>query len=101
MHYLALAFAQLGHDVLYVDPPVSPLSLIRHPDRRADLFGPATLRPADHLEVWKPRVLPGQNSSVGQRVNATIVERGMARRLSQPDVVIVSSLEARNLTARL
>lgn len=95
MHWLSLALADLGHEVLYVDPPVSPLSLIRQPDRRRDLAGSALERPAPRFTVWHPRVFPGQNSAVGQAANARLLRGGVRRHLGQPDVVVVSSLEAR------
>lgn len=101
MHWLAMALAELGHDVLYVDPPISLLSLIRQPDRRRDLTGPRLERPLPRFQVWHPQVVPGQNSAAGQRINARLLRRGIHRHLGRPDLVVVSSLEARAVTRLL
>jgi len=100
-HFVALALANLGHDVLYVEPPVSPLSLVRHRQRWADLRHPRDEQVQDRLWVWGPRVLPGQNSAAGQRANAVFLARGVRSRLGRPDVVIAFSLEARGVVAAL
>jgi teichuronic acid biosynthesis glycosyltransferase TuaH len=98
---LATAFSDLGHHVLYVDPPVSPLSLVRQPERLGDLLGAARESPRPGLEVWRPRVVPGQNSAVGQRVNTAILRRGIGRLLGTPDLSVITSLEARGLAPSL
>jgi glycosyltransferase involved in cell wall biosynthesis len=99
--YVALALAELGHDVLYVDPPVSPFSVVRNRARAPDLFGAALERPAPNVLVWRPRVMPGQNAWLGQRVNARLTERGIARHLGPPDVTLAYSLESRAVLERL
>lgn len=101
-HFVSLALAQLGHQVLYVDPPVSPLSLLRDRDRLADLLGPAVVR-ADQpgLTIAHPRALPGQNSTLGQRVNSLIVQRAIRRTLGDPELTLGFSLEARATMAGL
>ncbi|MHB8669969.1 MAG: glycosyltransferase [Acidimicrobiales bacterium] len=98
---LALALFDRGHDVLYVDPPVSPLSLLRQPQRIRDLTGRALERPHPRLRIWRPRVLPGQNSAFGQRMNARLLDRGISRHVGSPDLVLVSALEARGVMRRL
>jgi teichuronic acid biosynthesis glycosyltransferase TuaH len=97
MHWLAMALAELGHEVLYVDPPVSPLSLVRQPDRRRDLTGARLEQPLPRFRVWHPLVVPGQNNPAGQRINARVLRSGVRRHLGQPDLVVVSSLEARSV----
>src|SRR5713226_3629626 len=79
IHYLSLALAELGHEVLYVDPPVSPTSLVRHPDRLQDLRGPTLATLAPRVRRWIPRVVPGQNSAIGQRLNARLISAGLDR----------------------
>ncbi len=44
--FLALAMGRQGHEVGYVEPPVSPLSVIRQPQRWRDLIGPSLRSPA-------------------------------------------------------
>src|SRR5207244_4659592 len=96
---VSAALARLGHDVLYVDPPLSPFSL-RHRDRLIDLSR-KPLHPRANLEVWTPLVLPGQNGRVGQRLNGRILLRGVARRAARPDIVVSFALEARAVFERL
>lgn len=97
---VAVALAALGHEVLYVDPPVSPLSVVRNPERLPDLVGSVSERPRPGLTVWRPRVLPGQNSRVGLRVNARVIARGVKANLGVPDITLAYSLESR-ATVRL
>lgn len=99
--FLALALAELGHRVLFVDPPVSPLSVVRDRSRRPDLFGPRVENPADGLTVWHAVVAPGQNSGAGQRVNAAILRRGIERGMPDPALVVALSLEARGVLPSL
>lgn len=101
MKSIAGAFASRGHDVLYVDPPVSPLSVIRQAGRHRDLTGPSDTEETVGLRVWHPRVVPGQNSAGGQRINAGLLYRGLKRRLGAPDLTLVTSLEARRLVRHL
>lgn len=99
--YIALALSRLGHDVLYVDPPVSPLSLLRQPSRWRDLAGDSDDRPSPHLRVWHPRAVPGQNTVVGQRLNGDALHRGVLHRLGSPDLALAFSLESRGLLRQL
>lgn len=93
--YVALALAELGHDVLYVDPPVSPVSVVRDRARLPDLIGHAVEHPDPRLTVWRPRVVPGQNSMFGQAFNARLIRYGIASHLGRPDVTLAYSLESR------
>lgn len=97
---VARALADLDHTVLYVDPPVSPLSLLRQPARLSDLVGRRD-ETVDGVHVWRPRVLPGQNSRVGQRLNTSLLDRGLQRRLPDIDLSVAFSLESRGLFAQL
>lgn len=97
---LARALAQLEHEVLYVDPPASLLSIVRQPERIADLLGQRD-EEVDGVHVWRPVVVPGQNSALGQTVNARLLERGVRRRLISPDLNVAFSLESRGLLPRL
>lgn len=99
--YTALALAALGHDVLYVDPPVSIGSVVRDRDRLRDLRGPRSVSPAPNLRVWRPIVAPGQNTRAGQRFNARLLERGIARQLPRLELTVAFSLEARGVLRRL
>jgi glycosyltransferase involved in cell wall biosynthesis len=99
-HFVAEAMAAAGNDVLYVDPPFSAGSLIRDRNRRADRAAPAEERPQPRLQVWRPRVLPGQNAAVGQLVNAAVLRRGVLHRLA-PDRVVAFALEARTVFEQL
>ncbi len=95
------ALARLGHTVLYVDPPLSPLSVLRQPARRADLRAAVDERAAEDLAVWRPRVVPAQNSRWGQAVNARLLAGGVHRRLGPVDLTVAFSLEARGAFGRL
>lgn len=97
---VARALSGLGHEVLYVDPPVSPLSLLRQPSRRSDLLGPRHEQ-IDGVDVWRPLVVPGQNGRVGQQVNAAWLARGVAHRMPAVDLTIAFSLESRTLFRRM
>ena len=99
-HFIALALAAQGHDVLFVDPPVSPLSVVRSPQRRRELLGPSDERPAANLRVWHPRVLAPQSHPAVRAVNDRLIARGIARR-QDPDVVLAFGLEARGVLPRL
>ena len=101
IHYLDRALVRLGHQVLHVDPPLSPLSVLRHPDRMSDLVGRRVRGADDGVTVWRPRVLPGQNSRAGQVVNSRLLRRGLSRLAAEPDVVITTALESRTLLRRL
>src|SRR5689334_19585657 len=98
--FIAGALALLGHEVLYVDPPVSVLSPLRDRARLQDLRGPRSERGPDGLAVWHPVVLPGQNARIGQAANAAMLERGIRRRMADPDVVVAFALEARGVLRR-
>ena len=100
-HFIALALAAAGHDVLYVEPPVSPLSVIRHRDRWGDLVRPSDAPAEGGVRVWTPRALPGQNSAVAQRVNGARIARGVRDRLGAPDLVLAFSLESRGVVPAL
>ncbi|MGQ0831582.1 MAG: glycosyltransferase [Microthrixaceae bacterium] len=97
---VARALAGLDHSVLYVDPPVSPLSLIRQPGRVHDLMGPRDEQHGD-VRVWRPRVIPGQNSSLGQRINAALLMRGLHQRMREVDLAVAFSLESRGAFAHV
>lgn len=100
-HFVSLALAELGHRALYVDPPVSVGSLVRHPERRTDLVGPRHEAPLPGLQVWHPLALPGQNSAVAQWANAALLRRGIAAHFGEPDLAVAFSLEARGVIRRL
>ncbi|MFZ6004376.1 MAG: glycosyltransferase [Actinomycetota bacterium] len=97
---VARALARLQHDVLYVDPPVSPLSLIRQPARLSDLLGPRDDE-RDGVRVWRPRAMPGQNSGIGQAVNASLLTKGLYKRMPDIDLAVAFSLESRALFAKV
>lgn len=99
--FLALAFAQRGHEVLYVNPPVSPLSFVRSPSRLRHLVGDAITHPVPGITTWQPRVLPGQETAAAQRVNAALVVRGLRRLMPAPDLTIAFGLESRTMFGRL
>jgi teichuronic acid biosynthesis glycosyltransferase TuaH len=99
--YTAMALAELGHEVLYVDPPVSVGSALRDRDRIRDLRGPRLTEAAPGLRVWRPVVAPGQNSTAGQRVNAALLSRGIHRLLPRLELTIGFSLESRGVLRRL
>ena len=92
---LSEALARLHHRVLYVDPPVSPFSVLRDRSRLRDLFATSSSEPLPGLQLWRPRVLPGQNARLVMRGNTSILRAGVERRMPKPDVVIAFSLEAR------
>ncbi len=97
-HHRAKALANLLEPVLYVDPPVSPLSLIRHPERRGDLIGPRFAVDPAGLRVWKPTVIPGQNTPGTRAVNARLLRAGIVRHLgAEPALTLTSALETRAL----
>ena len=97
MHYTAGALCALGHRVLWVDPPVSPVSAVRQPERWTDLRGPRHEQPPGGPEVWRPVVAPGQNGSFGQTVNARWLLRGIRKRIGAPDLSICFVPEARGV----
>jgi teichuronic acid biosynthesis glycosyltransferase TuaH len=99
--FVALALAEAGHEVLYVDPPVSPLSALRDRRRLADLAAPALERPAPGLAVWRPRVLPAQDRASVQRINGGVVARGIARHLGSTDVTFAFGLGHRGTLHRV
>jgi teichuronic acid biosynthesis glycosyltransferase TuaH len=98
---VATALAQRAHQVLYVDPPVSPGSVVRNPRRWRDLLGPRLFEGTDGVRVWRPLLFPGQNQELVQRVNARAQLAGLGRHLGPPDLTIVFSLEGRGLLARV
>jgi teichuronic acid biosynthesis glycosyltransferase TuaH len=100
-HHIAQALARDGHEVLYVDPPLSPVSVLRNPARRSDLRAPRDLEVERGLRVWRPRVIPGQNGRIGQSANAAVLQRGLRARLPGVELAIAFSLESRGLLARL
>lgn len=99
-HSVSEALAELGHEVLYVDPPWSHGSLLRDRTRREDRRAPVDEAVARRLDVWRPRVLPGQNLAVVQRANASLLQRGVLARID-PGLVVAFPLEARSVFARL
>lgn len=96
--HLAAAWRRRGDSVLYVDPPVSVLSLLRQPDRARELLSRSD-RQDGGVDVWTPRVVPGQNRSVPQRLNAGRIVRGARRRLPRADATVAFGLEARRALA--
>lgn len=99
--HLAIALARAGHDVVYVDPPVSVGSVLRDHERWRDMKS-ARVEVADaDLRVWRPVVLPGQNSSFGQQINARLLSRGLQRMLPSLGLTVTFSLESRGLVGRL
>lgn len=100
-HFIASTLAAQGDDVLYVDPPLSPLSGFRQPARKADRRAPKDETVAPNLRVWRPRVVPGQNGAIGQSVNARLLAHGAQTRAPDPDLVIAFSLESRGALRRL
>lgn len=100
-HFVSLALAELGHRALYVDPPVSVGSVVRHPERRTDLVGPRHEAPVPGLEVWHPLALPGQNSAAAQWANGALLKRGITTHFGEPDLTVAFSLEARGVIRRL
>ncbi len=99
--FIALAFAELGWHALYVDPPLSPMSVVRHSESVADLLAPRSERHSERLSIWRPVAIPGQNARLGQRSNAGHLARGILRRLGQPDLTVAFSLESRATLPRL
>lgn len=99
-HSVSEALAELGHEVLYVDPPWSHGSLLRDGTRREDRRAPVDEAVAPRLDIWRPRVLPGQNLAVVQLANASLLRRGILARID-PGLVIAFSLEARSVFTRL
>lgn len=99
--HLTAALARLGHEVLYVDPPVSPMSLLRQRDRFGDLLSFGDERPLPGVTVWRPRVLPAQDSAVVQPVNARHLVGGILRRMPAPDLCVAFALEARSALSLL
>jgi teichuronic acid biosynthesis glycosyltransferase TuaH len=98
--HLAVSLGALGHDVLYVDPPVSPLSVLRQPERWVDLRG-GTRPAATGVRVLTPRVLPGQDLRLIRPLNARLVAGGAARYQPAPDLVLAFGTEARDVLPRL
>jgi glycosyltransferase involved in cell wall biosynthesis len=96
---VALTLGAAGHDVLFVDPPLSPLSVLRHRSRAADARAPADETVAEGVRLWRPKVLPGQNSALGQAVNARLLLRGVRRRMPDPELTIAFGLESRGVFA--
>ncbi len=99
-HHIARALAGLGAEVCYVDPPVSVLSPLRNPARLGDMWGARDAEVAPGLHLWRPWALPGQNSRLGQRMNAGLLARGLASRAGVPDLMVAFSLESRGLLGR-
>lgn len=97
--HLAAAWREAGHEVLYVDPPVSILSPLRQPDRLRDLIG-RSRRSVDGIEVWTPRAAPGQNLAAVQRANARLIRWGIDRSGLRPHATVAFGLEARTALAR-
>lgn len=95
MHYTALGLRALGHEVLWVDPPLSPLSPLRQPERRADALGARREVTAEGVAVWRPIVLPGQSSRPAQAANGRWLARGVRRLLPAADLAICFTPEAR------
>lgn len=97
--HLAAALASRGDSVLYVDPPVSPLSPIRQPERWADLLrrGP---RASAGVEVRTPLALPGQHRRIVQSVNAAWAQRTTGAWTRVADLTVAFGLQSRALYAR-
>ena len=101
MHYTARALREFGHDVFWVDPPVSPGSVLRQPERRADLCGSRHETAPDGLAVWRPLAVPGQNGTLGQALNGHWVGHGVSRGLGRPGLSICFTPEARSVMRKL
>src|SRR5438270_5513041 len=97
LHSTAVALGEAGHDVVLVDPPVSPLSLVRHRDRWRDLTARRRESVAPGVDLWRPVVAPGQSSPLGQRLNAPWLAHGIGR----PELTLTSALDARTVMTRL
>lgn len=97
MHFTAEAFCRLGHRVLWVDPPVSPMSGFRQPERWADIRGPRDEHPPGGPTVWRPVVAPGQNRAAGQALNGRWLRNGIGRRIGVPDLSLCFVPEARGV----
>ncbi len=65
--HLSLAMARDGHQVVYVDPPLSPLSVLRNRDRMADFRAAADEEPEPRLHVWRPRSCPVRTAPSARR----------------------------------
>lgn len=98
--HLSIALAEAGHDVLYVDPPLSAGSLLRDRSRWPDLRGRDEVGEAG-VRVWHPIVLPGQNDRRVQRLNARLLRRGIRRRMTAEDLTLAFSLESRGVLRHL
>lgn len=96
--HLAAAWRGAGHQVLYVDPPVSVLSPLRQPERTRDLFG-RSRRTDRGVAVWTPRALPAQNDARAQRWNARLIHRGVRASGFRPEVTVAFGLESRTALA--
>lgn len=96
--HLALALAESGHEVLYVDPPVSLGSVLRDRSRLGELRGGVEVVGAG-VRVWRPRAVPGQDTGLGQVINARIVADGIRRVLGPADVTIAFGLTSRGALA--
>jgi glycosyltransferase involved in cell wall biosynthesis len=53
------------------------------------------------VRLWRPKVLPGQNSALGQAINARLLVRGLRHRLPDADLTIAFGLESRGTLARV
>lgn len=100
-HHIAESLARRGNDVLYVDPPLSAGSLLRDRARWADARSARDEQAVSGLRVWRPVVVPGQNTSTGQRVNARLLRNGLHKRQWPPELTVAFSLEARGVIGQL
>lgn len=87
--------------MLYLDPPLSVLSPVRHPARLGELVGPSSTRPRAGVTVRTPRVLPGQNSRIGQSLNARLLAADVRRHWPDQELVVAFALESRALLPQL
>lgn len=83
-HNLAHALAA-NHRVLYVDPPMSPLTRFRYGKRgtNAPRLDQRRLRPVDRLHAMRPLALPPLEGGAARRLSAPFVRRQIRRGASE------------------
>ena len=85
------------HKVLYIDPPISPLSPLKRANRNAEVLGMLAgrrARPEGRLHVYRPVALPPLDHRVTRRASAPLVRRqlrSVARGLGIERPVLVSA----------